>query len=117
MDKWKEEIMEAYCQGKTIQSNNFSAVWCDWVPQNQLDKPNLGFGSHNNWRIKPSYDEEREEILKKSGAYDITDMMKEEVYTRTDMLLFAGFCMARKRINPGEDVGDILEDFRETFKK
>lgn len=48
----KEEILQAYSEGKTIQANH-SGKWTDFVSQNQVDKPNLDYGTLDNWRIKP----------------------------------------------------------------
>ena len=51
-DNKKELILKAYSEGKIIQSNH-SGDWSDFVPQNQVDKPNLDYGTIDNWRIKP----------------------------------------------------------------
>ena len=48
---WKELILDAYSKGKTIQSNH-SGKWSDFSPQNQVDRPNLNYGTKDNWRIK-----------------------------------------------------------------
>lgn len=48
---WKEIILKGYNNNKTIQSNH-CGKWKDFVPQNQLDKPNLNYGDESNWRIK-----------------------------------------------------------------
>jgi hypothetical protein len=48
---WKELILDAYSKGKTIQSNH-SGKWSDFSPQNQVDRPNLNYGTEDNWRIK-----------------------------------------------------------------
>jgi hypothetical protein len=54
MEDWKQEILDAYIQGKTIQCNMPDGKWWhDFVPQNQLDRPNVDYGTKNNWRIKP----------------------------------------------------------------
>lgn len=50
--KTRESLLEAYKKGKTIQSNH-TGEWKDFVPQNQLDRPNLNYGTLDNWRIKP----------------------------------------------------------------
>lgn len=52
IEDWKEIILEAYKQGKTIQSGG-EGDWEDFVPQNQLDRPNVDYGGENYWRIKP----------------------------------------------------------------
>lgn len=44
--------MKAFKEGKIIQSNNGSE-WKDFMPQNQLDIPNLDYRGACNWRIKP----------------------------------------------------------------
>jgi len=49
---WKEQIALAYKQGKTIQANH-TGEWHDFIPQNQVDRPNLDHGTEDNWRIKP----------------------------------------------------------------
>jgi hypothetical protein len=49
---WKELILEAYRNGKTIQANHIGE-WHDFVPQNQVDRPNLDYGTEDNWRVKP----------------------------------------------------------------
>ena len=116
MEKWKEEILEAYRQGKKIQTKSGTQDWHDFVPQNQLDRPNVNYGTQENWRIKPNYDAEREQLLKDSGRDDVTPMMKEEKrYSRDQMFLFAGFCMGKKMTNPGVDIGDVLDEFNSTF--
>lgn len=56
-DKWKimntkESLLEAYRNGKTIQSNH-TGRWHDFIPQNQVDSPNFDYGTLDNWRIKP----------------------------------------------------------------
>lgn len=48
----KQELIRAYSIGKTIQSNH-SGKWEDFVPQNQVDRPNFDYGNIDNWRIKP----------------------------------------------------------------
>ena len=48
----KETLEEAYKSGKTIQCKS-SGQWKDFIPQNQLDKPNWEYTGINNWRIKP----------------------------------------------------------------
>lgn len=48
----KEQILKAFKEGKTIQSRNGNE-WKDFIPQNQVDKPNLDYGGIDNWRIKP----------------------------------------------------------------
>jgi hypothetical protein len=52
MEDWKQEILEAYKKGKTIQANH-TGEWHDFVPQNQVDRPNLDYGEEENWRVKP----------------------------------------------------------------
>lgn len=51
----KASLLEAFKSGKTIQHCHHSAddVWYDFIPQNQLDKPNFNHGSLSNWRVKP----------------------------------------------------------------
>ena len=39
----------------------------------------------------------------------------EEVYTRNHLVMFAGFCYARKRMDPSADIGDIVDEFRKDF--
>ena len=53
MENWKENIIKAYSEGKIIQSNHHTGDWNDFVPQNQVDRPNLDYGDKDNWRIKP----------------------------------------------------------------
>lgn len=52
MEDWRKVLLDAYYNGQTIQSNH-SGGWSDFVPQNQVDKPNLDYGNETNWRIKP----------------------------------------------------------------
>jgi len=52
----KEIILEAYKEGKTIQYNH-SGEWKDFIPHNQLDRPNLNYGTLDNWRVKPTLEE------------------------------------------------------------
>ena len=49
----RAEIMEAYNKGKKVQCL-FRGKWEDFVPQNQVDSPNLDFQGIDNWRIKPT---------------------------------------------------------------
>lgn len=51
MENWKESILQAYREGKIIQSNH-SGKWKDFIPQNQVDRPNVNYGSEKNWRVK-----------------------------------------------------------------
>jgi hypothetical protein len=116
MVDWQQEILEAFNQGKTIQFKNTGEEWHDFERQNQLDKPNLNYGYKEQWRIKPNYDDEREQLLKDSGRDDIIPMMKEEKkYSREQMFLFAGFCVGKKMTNPGIDIGEVLDEFNATF--
>lgn len=46
------EMKNAYKSGKTIQSNH-QGTWKDFVPQNQVDRPNFDHGLISNWRVKP----------------------------------------------------------------
>lgn len=48
----KQQLLTAYSIGKTIQYNH-SGKWEDFVPQNQVDRPNFDYGNIDNWRIKP----------------------------------------------------------------
>jgi hypothetical protein len=113
---WKEQILEAFKQGKTIQCNHNTNFWSSFVPQNQLDRPNVNYGTEKNWRIKPDYGAEREQLLKDCGRDDVTPMMKEEKkYSREQMFLFAGFCVGKKMTNPGIDIGEVLDEFNATF--
>ena len=48
----KELILKAFKEGKTVQSKNGNE-WKDFIPQNQLDTPNLDYRGIDNWRIKP----------------------------------------------------------------
>jgi hypothetical protein len=41
---------------------------------------------------------------------------RKTVYTKDQMIMFAGFCMGRRMLDPIEDVTVILEDFEEQFK-
>jgi hypothetical protein len=43
--------------------------------------------------------------------------MQEKEFTRDDLFLFAGFCMARKMFNPSEDVTIIFEDWVRKYKQ
>lgn len=47
----KEQILKAFKEGKTIQSKD-GDEWVDFIPQNQVDKPNLDYRGIDNWRIK-----------------------------------------------------------------
>lgn len=113
MEKWKEEILEAYRQGKKIQTRSGTQDWHDFVPQNQLDRPNVDHGYTGEWRIKPDYAAEREQLLKDSGRDDVTPMMKtERFYTKSEMLIFAGFCLGKRMFNPlisGSEMWDAWE--------
>jgi len=40
----------------------------------------------------------------------------ETLFTKDQMILFAGFCMGRRMLDPTEDVSIILQDFKEDFK-
>lgn len=119
---WKQEILDAFKQGKTIQSRySISEGWHDFIPQNQLDLPNFTFGNgEGSWRIKPTSEAEREEILIKSGAYNepIAEEKKpweEKHYSKDEMLLFAGFCVGRKRVNPGISGHELWEAWEADF--
>ncbi len=79
MVNWQQEIIDAFNQGKTIQFKNTGEEWHDFERQNQLDKPNINYGYKEQWRIKPTFDEEKEEILEKSGSYRLTPMMKDHI--------------------------------------
>lgn len=46
-----ECIIDSFNNGKTVQFDS-NGKWIDFVPQNNLDKPNLKNGS--NWRVKPN---------------------------------------------------------------
>lgn len=122
MEKWKQEILDAFSKGKTIQCNSFTEDWCDFLPQNQVDRPNLDFGSQNNWRIKPA-EEEREEILRKSGAYDVTPMMKEELEEAAEKYCFTSFKWPlnkdgeKKSIPPGQIVPHGFSKHSKLVKK
>lgn len=48
----KKILIKAYSDGKVLQSKR-SGEWVDFVPQNQIDTPNLDYGGVENWRIKP----------------------------------------------------------------
>ena len=45
----------------------------------------------------------------------INSHRQEEIYTRNQMILFAGFCYARKRMDPSADIGEIVDEFRKDF--
>ena len=45
-------IMEAYNKGQIVQCL-YNGKWNDFIPQNQVDRPNLDFQGIDNWRIKP----------------------------------------------------------------
>jgi hypothetical protein len=47
-----EQLNSAYQNGKTIQSNH-DGIWEDFIPHNQLDRPNFKYGGIDHWRIKP----------------------------------------------------------------
>lgn len=118
---WKQKILEAFKQGKTIQCNHNNNTWRDFISHNQVDEPNLGYGYEYNWRIKPTPEEEKEQILKASGRDEITPMMKaeqpweEKHYSKDEMLLFAGFCVGRKRVNPGISGHELWEAWEADF--
>lgn len=121
---WKEEIMQAFNEGKTIQSNHSTGVWRDFRRHNQVDRPNVDYGNESNWRIKPTtmdYESEREQLLIDSGRDKITPMMKEEQpwiekkYSKDEMLLFAGFCAGRKRVNPAVTGHELWEAWEADF--
>jgi hypothetical protein len=126
---WKEELLEAFKLGKTIQCNhNNLEEWHDYVPHNQIDRPNLGYGTKENWRIKPTADEERKEILEKSGTFKITPMMEEIIreeeekqsnkkYSKDEMLLFGGFCIGRRATAPGISGSELWNEWSATFGK
>lgn len=114
---WVEVILAAFEQGKTIQVKNNNNEWHDFERQNQLDKPNINYDNQENWRIKPNYDAEREQLLKDCGRDDITPMMKENMtFSKEQLFLFAGFCIGRKNLNPKEDISKIFDDFLKIFK-
>ena len=128
MDK-REEILEAFKQGKTIQARKGKEEeWHDFIPQNQLDRPNINYGNWDNWRIKPdgghipldTVDRMSTTIHKERIGIPFPSQQKakenkEKSYNRDQMLLFAGFCMGKKMTNPGMDVGEILAEFDATF--
>jgi D-mannonate dehydratase len=45
----------------------------------------------------------------------INNHKNKEVYTRNQMILFAGYCMGKLRREPDKDVGEIVDEFREKF--
>lgn len=51
MEYCQKDILKSYHDGKTIQSNH-SGEWREFEPQNQVDRPNVNYGTENNWRIK-----------------------------------------------------------------
>lgn len=124
---WEEVILAAFEQGKTIQINCNNEGWHDFIPQNQLDRPNVR-GNSDNWRIKPTADEERKEILEKSGTFKITPMMEEIIreeeekqsnkkYSKDEMLLFGGFCIGRRATAPGISGSELWNEWTATFGK
>jgi hypothetical protein len=50
----KEELIDAWNNGKTIQSNHHNEPWHDFIKHNQVDRPNFDYGELCNWRIKPN---------------------------------------------------------------
>jgi hypothetical protein len=133
MEKWKEEILEGFKQGKTIQSRFLSEDWKDFERQNQLDRPNLNLGTLENWRIKPDYKAEKEQILKDSGSdLNISDSLMGEIrkheetvfkdyretkcFTKEDMFLFAGLCVGYRQKNPSASAAEMFDIWCASFK-
>lgn len=128
MTDWQQKIMDAFNQGKTIQFKNTGQEWQDFERQNQLDKPNVNNGYKEQWRIKPTVDEERKEILEKSGTFKITPMMEEIIreeeekqsnkkYSKDEMILFGGFCIGRRAASPGISGSELWNEWLATFGK
>lgn len=57
---------------------------------------------------------ERKELLGRSDTGAIPEE-EEKLYTRDQMIIFAGFCMGKKMTNPGMDVGEIFSEYEVTF--
>jgi hypothetical protein len=78
----KQELLEAYAQGKTIQSCNNKDVWTDFVPQNKLDRPNVNYGDINHWRIKPAVIKPKFSFNK---LFSIGFIKSKKTYTRANV--------------------------------
>ena len=65
-----EKVKLAYSQGKKVQSLDCYGRWEDFIPQNQLDKPNWEYS--DKWRVKPEDDksEELKALLNKVMKYE-----------------------------------------------
>lgn len=70
--------------------------------------------------MKREQEEEREQLLKNAGRDEITPMMTEDPwhdkkYSKDEMLLFAGFCAGRKRVNPSVTGHELWEAWEADF--
>lgn len=99
---WKQEILEAFKNGKTIQYSMYGNHWRDFYPHSPIDVPNVEYGTQENWRIKPEQD-------------TVENPWEEKKYSKEEMLLFAGFCVGRKKVNPTASGSDLWEDWERDF--
>jgi hypothetical protein len=117
MKKWQQDILEAFEQGKTIQANHNSTYWHDYVPQNQLDRPNLEYGTEANWRVKPFKSAGFGTMPKEAGEPPFKEYRNNECFTKEDMFLFAGFCVGARQNDPTITATEMFDDWKITFNK